>query len=70
MTTPKEVMQSHQRVFDLVAQGKITSEDGADWMMGVRWRENYERLYRTYGMWILINTVGWVVFAISAAWKK
>lgn len=53
------ILRSHLHIFQHVAQGHITSEEGAAWAMGERYRESYERLSRVFDFFVLVNTVAW-----------
>lgn len=58
-------MKSHHHVFDHVAQGHLTSEEGAEWMMSYRWQEAYERLYRLTQVFFVANAIAWFAFTVT-----
>lgn len=58
-------MKSHVHIFQHVAEGHISSEEGAEWMMSYRWQESYERLYRITQVFFVANAIAWFVFAVT-----
>jgi hypothetical protein len=55
----------HLHIFQHVAAGHITSEDGAEWMMGVRYRESYDRLSRVFDIFLVGNMIAWFLVGWS-----
>ena len=57
---------TNMQVFEAVADGRMTPEEGAEYMMMLREKESAER----WGRYARVGqVVMWVAFFVSAAWS-